>query len=139
MDIDALKQDLLRDEALRTYAYQDSEGYLTIGVGRNIDRRGGKGLTPTECLYLLDNDVKDVIAQLDAAFPWWKQLDPVRQSVLANMCFNLGLSRLRQFKGFLGALQAGNYAAAAAEMEDSLWYKQVGARAARLVDKMKGN
>jgi len=136
MDIDALKQALLRDEALRTYAYQDSMGFWTIGVGRNIDRRG-KGITPAEALYLLDNDIKDVMAQLDAAFPWWKGLDPVRQGALANMCFNLGLGGLRQFKNFLGALENGNYEAAANEMEDSLWYRQVGARAHRLVEMIR--
>ena len=138
MDTEQLKADLLRDEALRTYAYQDSKGLWTIGVGRNIDRRGGKGITPAECLYLLDHDITDVMAQLDAAFPWWKKLDPNRQRALANMTFNMGLGTLKTFKGFLGALELGNYAAAAAEMEDSLWYKQVGARAHRLVELVRG-
>ena len=48
------------------------------------------------------------------------------------MCFNLGIGRLLNFRNFLSALQSGDHKAAAAEMLDSLWAKQVGARAQRL-------
>jgi lysozyme len=136
VDRDALKKQLVVDEGLRLHAYQDSLGYWTIGVGRNIDRRG-PGLTNEEAIYLLDNDISRVCTELDTALPWWKSITPARQTVLANMCFNMGLNTLLQFKNTLGAMERGEWEAAAYGMESSKWYKQVGARAARLVDIMR--
>ena len=135
-DRNALKNQLIIDEALRTHAYVDSVGMVTIGVGRNIDRRG-PGLSTDECMYLLENDIARVARELDAACPWWRQMSDDRQGVLMNMCFNLGIAALLQFHNTLGAMMRGNYDAAAEGMEESKWYKQVGARAARLVDRMR--
>ena len=68
---------------------------------------------------------------------WWLKLDDNRQRVLANMCFNLGYPRLRNFKKFLAALQTGNWEEAAEEMLDSKWAVQVGDRAKRLSKRME--
>ena len=136
MDRDALKKQLIVDEGLRFHAYQDSIGVWTIGVGRNIDRRG-PGITVEEAMYLLDHDIDQVCEELDTHMPWWKNLSSARRAVLANMCFNMGVSRLLQFKNTLGAMERGEWEAAADGMEDSKWYNQVGARAARLVDAMR--
>jgi lysozyme len=59
------------------------------------------------------------------------------QEVLANMCFNLGLTGLLGFRQTLALLQAGRYGEAAAEMLRSAWAGQVGARAERLAQKLK--
>ena len=67
---------------------------------------------------------------------WWKELDDVRQRVLANMAFNLGLPRLSKFVNFLTAVQASDWEKAADEMMDSKWANQVGERAIRLRQKM---
>jgi lysozyme len=68
--------------------------------------------------------------------PWWNELDETRQRVLANMCFNLGCPRLKNFKNFLAALEAGDFETAGEEMMDSKWATQVGSRAVRLQEKM---
>ena len=69
--------------------------------------------------------------------PWWRKLDEVRQRVLANMCFNLGIDKLLGFQNALAAMAKGVYTTAAAEMQDSLWYGQVGQRAVRLCSAME--
>jgi lysozyme len=61
----------------------------------------------------------------------------VRQRVLANMCFNLGISRLKGFVRMLSALRRKDFAAAAREMRSSKWAEQVGARAERLARLME--
>ena len=48
------------------------------------------------------------------------------------MCFNLGITRLKKFKNFLGALSKQDWELAATEMMDSRWATQVGQRAVRL-------
>ena len=132
-----LRMMLLADEGLRLHAYQDSLGYWTIGVGRLIDRRAGGGISNTEALYLLENDINACVRDLVAAFPWFVDLDPVRQVVLVNMRFNLGLTKLRGFKNTLAAIAEGRYATAAHGMRQSLWAKQVKGRATRLAHMME--
>jgi lysozyme len=55
-----LTAQLRYDEGVKEYAYTDSEGYLTIGVGRLIDRTKGGKLSEDEIDYLLDNDIDKV-------------------------------------------------------------------------------
>jgi lysozyme len=85
----------------------------------------------------LDNDVIIVENELDKAFPWWRDMSEIRQRVLADMAFNMGVPRLKGFKNALAAMKEGNYAEAADEMMDSIWAKQVGTRAARLAHMME--
>lgn len=122
---------LTEHEGKRQFAYQDSSESPKwhIGVGRNIDADGGLGLSPEEIDFLLENDIVRSMKELANAFPWYSTLDEVRQDVLVMMAFNLGLPRLRGFNNALAACQAGDYEVCAAEMLDSRWHSQVGARA----------
>jgi lysozyme len=71
------------------------------------------------------------------SFFWFERLSEPRQGVLVNMCFNMGIYRLLEFRRMLGAVQAEAWSTAAEEMKDSDWYKQVGARAERLCEQMR--
>lgn len=133
----ALLNELLRDEGLVTHAYADSLGYLTIGVGRLIDKRKGGGITKEEALFLLANDVDKVVGELDTKLPWWRTLSETRQRVLVNMGFNLGVGGLIGFKNTLEMIRTGRYSEAATAMLRSKWAKQVGARATRLSEMMR--
>lgn len=126
--------ELVRDEGLRLKPYQDSLGILTIGVGRNLRDRG---ITREEAYHLLQNDVADVQGDLDHALPWWRSLDEVRQRVLVNMCFNLGIDRLLGFKQTLAFVQDGRWEEAAQGMLNSAWAGQVRERASRLAEMMR--
>lgn len=125
-----LRKQLIRDEGIRLKPYRCTAGKLTIGVGRNLD---DVGLTEDEALALLDHDIDRCILQLAGAFPWFASLDVVRQRVLVNLCFNLGLPRLSTFVRMLAALERRDFTTAAAELRDSKWYSQVGTRGPRLV------
>lgn len=128
---------LLRHEGFRASAYQDSEGYTTIGVGRMIDHRKNGGITEEEALYLLANDVTKVERALDAALPWWRGVSEVRQRVLLDMAFNLGIDGLMEFRNMLAAVSDARWNDAANAMLDSLWATQTGERAQRLVEMMR--
>jgi lysozyme len=132
-----LRDQLIRDEGDIPHAYQDSLGYWTIGVGRLIDGRKGGGLSKEERMFLLDNDIKAKSAELFERIPWATKLDDARQGVLLNMAFNLGVPGLLKFKNTLAMVHAGEYEAAAKAMLQSLWAKQVGARATRLAEQMR--
>ncbi|MGB0823694.1 MAG: glycoside hydrolase family protein, partial [Alphaproteobacteria bacterium] len=109
-------------------------GRLTIGVGRNLE---DLGITTDEAMFLLANDVERCCAELDLAVPWWRTLDDVRQRVLVNMVFNLGIRRFLGFKKMLRHAAAQAWDLAADEMLDSRWAVQVGMRAKTLSDMMR--
>lgn len=129
----ALRAQLILDEALRLKPYTDTKGQVTIGVGHNLSARG---ISRELALQWLDEDIAETVYDVRRAWPWFDRLDPVRQGVLLNLAFNMGLTVLGKFHRFLDALQAGNYKAAAVEMMDSDWATQVGARATRLATEM---
>lgn len=136
-----LTSDLRRDEGEKLHAYQDSEGYWTIGVGRLIDPRRGGGISKEESAYLLRNDIARVTADLDRALPWWRSLSEARQRVLLNMGFNLGVGSTKKgllsFRNTLAAIERGDYVTAARGMLASKWARQVGVRAERLAQLMR--
>lgn len=128
-----IREQLIRDEGFRLAPYRDTEGLLTIGVGRNLD---GVGLYPDEVEYLLNNDIARAKNDVLTALPWAAGLHEARLGVLVNMRFNMGMRRLLGFRKLLEAAERGDWAAAANEMLDSKWAKQVGDRATRLAEQM---
>lgn len=133
-DMPTLLAELKRDEGVRLKPYTDTVGKLTIGVGRNLS---DVGISDDECTAMLENDISRTAASLDAKLPWWRDLDPVRQRVMLNMCFNMGIAGLMTFVNTLAFIKSGNWSAAANGMLASKWATQVGARAQRLAQMMR--
>jgi lysozyme len=129
-----LKNQLVLHEGLRLKPYRCTAGKLTIGVGRNLEDRG---ISKKEALYLLDNDIEEVSAELSRRLPWFSDLNGPRKAVLIDMAINLGIDGLFKFKRTLAAVARGDYAEAAREMKDSQWYRQVKSRGVRLVAQMR--
>ena len=120
-------QDLIRrHDGLKLKPYKDSVGKLTIGYGRNLDDRG---INLDEAEFLLDNDINAVFSGLTSKIPSFGSLDNVRQAVLMDMGYNLGLLGLLGFTKMLAAVEKRDFETAAAEMLNSTWAKQVGDRA----------
>ena len=124
---------LARDEGCRLKPYRDTKGILTIGVGRNIEQLG---ITIEEAHYLLSNDVTRVDRELTVNLPWFASMDGVRQAVLVNMCFNVGITKLLTFKKMLAAMEVGDWEVAAEEMLNSKYAVDVGDRAKRLATQL---
>lgn len=134
MDRVKLGAQLRVDEGVKPKLYQDTKGKWTGGIGRNFSDRA---MSPRLMQFMLDEDIDLVVADLDRNIPWWSGLNDARQNVLLNMCFNMGWTKLSEFKKTLAAMELGNWPVAAAEMLDSAWSKQVGDRAQRLAKVMR--
>ena len=148
-----LKQ-LLKSEGLRLEVYQDTLGIDTIGVGRNLEDRGitkeeldaldipnietvyQHGITESDAMFLLENDVQIVEEELLKAHPCIAELDAVRQLVLVDMAFNMGVPRLCKFKKMWAGVHEGDFRTAAKEMLDSRWAIQVKSRSHKLAHAM---
>lgn len=125
---ETLEQMIERHEGCRFTPYPDSLGILTIGIGHNLN----KPLSRAAVEQIQRDDIKDARNDCLHAFPWFAELDEPRQKAVIDMCFNLGLSRLKQFTKFLSAMSMGEYEEAAKEMLNSRWAEQVKGRATEL-------
>lgn len=146
--IDALRAQLKRHEGFSAKVYKDTLGVRTVGYGRNLDQRGlsrsevimileRTGVTKQEAEVLLNNDIAQALRDCEAHLLWWNILDEVRKLVIADMAFNLGISRLMGFSRMLTACAKHDWTTAAAEMRNSLWARQVKTRADRLSHMME--
>jgi len=119
-----------KHEGFRSRPYRCPAGKLTIGYGRNLD---DKGISEAEALFLLHHDVED--AYVDAFHACYKhgvEFETLPESVkvaLMDMAFNLGRTKLMQFKKMFAALREKKWELAAKEAIDSKWARQVGKRA----------
>jgi lysozyme len=127
--LNRLADQLAKHEGVKRFAYKCPAGKWTIGIGRNIDEDGGLGLSDAEIYTLLTNDIRRTEEELSNSFRFFDDLDRVRKDAMINICFNLGLTRLRSFREALRAMEAKDYPKAAIEFLDSLWASQVGQRA----------
>lgn len=134
VNLEKAKKQLILHESEELKLYKDTVGKYTIGIGRNLSDRG---ITKEESEFLFTTDYNLVIKELDRNLSWWKNLDEVRQRVLFDMCFNLGVTKLLAFKNTLEAIRTGRYDDAAEGMLNSLWAKQVKGRAIRLAKMMR--
>lgn len=136
---DRLKAMLKEHEGVRSFAYQCTAGYWTIGVGRNVDENGGMGLSDDEIDYLLENDIARCEKELTERYQWFTKLSGARRDAIISIFFNLGATRFREFKKALAAMALQDYQRAATEFLDSRWAKQVKGRAIKLSDMITTN
>lgn len=128
-----LRKELERDEGRRNRMYRDSVGVATIGIGWNLE---ANVLPNTIVDALLTISIDQASIDVRAVIPSFRELHPVRQRAMTNMVFNLGRTRLGLFKRMLKAIEREDWKAAAKEMLDSKWARQVGVRAVRLAHMM---
>jgi lysozyme len=134
VSLSLLQKQLVLHEGVRLKPYRCTAGRLTIGIGRNLD---DVGISQDEALLLLRNDIARALSAVRTELPWFDRLDNIRQRVLVDMCFNLGIDGLLAFKQTLAAIAGGDYDRAATEMLNSRWAAQVGERARRLARMMR--
>jgi len=125
---------LILHEGMKRKPYTDTQGHLTIGVGRNLD---SMGLSDDEVYYLLRNDIRRCENELADTFDWFAGLNKIRKEAMINICFNVGITSLRRFSRALAAMSVGDYSLASTEFLDSHWASQVGRRAITLTNMIR--
>ena len=132
--MEKLLQQLKQDEGFRNVAYQDSEGFLTIGYGHLLS----EPITERVATQILQDDVNTVIRDFaELPYLFRRNLNEDRRRIILNMLFNLGLAKFLKFKKMIQAIIDEDFEKAALEMLDSKWAKQVKGRAIRLAEIMK--
>tara|TARA_Y100000114_G_scaffold87056_1_gene80503 strand:- start:5270 stop:5710 length:441 start_codon:yes stop_codon:yes gene_type:complete len=144
MDIEKLRKQLIIDEGQVNEIYNDHLGYATFGIGHLVlegDPEHGLAVgTPVSedrVIECFDKDVQTVIEDCKKLHDGWDGYPEEVKQIVANMMFNMGLTRLSKFKKHNAALQCGDWKEAAVEGRDSRWYKQVTNRAERLMSRLE--
>ena len=144
MDINACKAQIKRHEGEVLEIYLDTLGYKTLGIGHLCQPQdpeynwevGTPVSQEVVDMYFEDDFTKhlqEAIHVFGGELEFYNLPEPI-QMVLVNMCFNLGGSRLSNFKNMLSACRQHNWQEMANQMEDSKWYGQVGVRSRELKD-----
>ena len=144
MDLIKLRKQLEIDEGVKYEIYKDHLGYPTFGIGHLVTDSDpefgydvGTPVSEQRVEEAFDIDVQVVLRECDKLYPDFDNLPEEVQQIIANMMFNLGRPRLSKFKGMKKGVDEKNWNTAADEMVDSRWYRQVGKRAERLVERMR--
>ena len=144
MNLERLREQLEIDEGVKYEVYKDHLGYATFGIGHLITARDpengwsvGTDVDEYRVKEAFEDDVQGVISDCEKLYVQWEHLPEEAQQVIANMMFNMGRPRLSKFKGMKRGVDARDWNAAADEMVDSRWYRQVTNRADRLVARIR--
>jgi len=163
MFIDKLIEKLKMEEGIKYKAYKCTAGYLTIGVGRNLEtnpfsmsevnslnKEQMKAyytndwddfmLTDENIDTLLMNDIRKIDIQYRTIFGL-NMLSESAMLVVYDMIFQLGLNGFKKFKKTISYLRDERYFDAGNEIMDSQYAKQTPNRAKRnkeLLQQIKG-
>ncbi len=144
MNLRKLRAQLAIDEGIKYEVYNDHLGYATFGIGHLVlesdpeyGQEVGTPVNESRVIDVFEQDMQSVLRDCNILYEDFDDLAEEAQQVLANMMFNMGRTRLSKFKGMKRGVDARDWNAAADEMVDSSWYKQVTNRADRLVARIR--
>ena len=125
-----LEQRIKLHEGCRTKPYKCSEGFLTVGYGRNMD---AIPFNKAEIDLMFKYDLERARKGAETIYVY-EFLNEARQGVLIEMVFQLGVNGVYKFKNFLSAALQRKWTVAANEMVDSKWHIQTRKRCEMLAD-----
>ena len=97
----------------------------------------GTPVSESRVVEAFEQDCENVLRDCHILYEDFDDLPEEAQQVIANMMFNMGRPRLSKFKGMKRGVDSRDWNAAADEMVDSAWYRQVTNRADRLVERIR--
>ena len=144
MNLEQFREQLEIDEGVKYEVYNDHLGYATFGVGHLVLESDpeygdpiGAPVSESRVIEAFEQDCENVLRDCHILYEDFDDLPEEAQQVIANMMFNMGRPRLSKFKGMKRGVDSRDWNAAADEMVDSAWYRQVTNRANRLVDRIR--
>jgi len=110
---DNIKEMLIKNEGLVLQVYRCKNNFLSLGVGRNLD---ANGISEDEAMYLLENDIKRVVANLDKNWKVWRSFEPLAQEVCIDCTFQMGITGFMKFRRTRALMEMGCWLEASEEI-----------------------
>lgn len=134
--VETLEERIQRHEGFCAVPKLDVAPMYVIGFGHDITKIGcdnyPNGITYAQAEALLESDLAIVKQNCAQEFPWILGLDEIRQEVIWEMAFQLGVGGVAQFKDMIAAIRQQDWDAAAQAMLDSVWHKETPGRCEEL-------
>ena len=106
MDTKILRKQLEQDEGIVYEVYNDHLGYATFGIGHLVTESDlengspvGTPVSEERCYEVFEQDVQIVLGDCEKLYSDFYELPEEAQLIIANMMFNMGLTRLSKFRG----------------------------------------
>ena len=136
--IDQLRALLEQDEGIMHSIYLDHLDKPTTGIGhliKNTDAEFGQPVgtivSADRVTELFNQDVTTCISDCRHLIFDFNGMPVTAQITAASLSYQLGVNRYGKFKKHLSAMDAGDWAGAAAELRDSKLYRQTPERTER--------
>jgi len=140
LNMAALKCQLTIHEGKKSRVYLDSLGNPTGGIGHLIkptERSSfpvGTAIAESQIDAWYSADVAEAVSGAKDIFgSIWSDLSDIRKRALVDLVFNLGKSKLQTFVRFISAMKIKNFDQAGRDLQDSIWYTQVGRRGPNII------
>lgn len=134
MNLDKVVEQLKRDEGFSPQSFWDNDQW-TYGYGTKASGPG-KFISKEDAASALTERTKAAIDDFHVVFAGCVMTEG-REHALVNMLFNLGMTKIRKFKNMCAGVRENDWEKAADSAMASLWYKQVGKRAERIVRELR--
>lgn len=128
-------------EGVKYTSYIDSVGLPTGGIGHLL-RQNEISLYPVptpiseeqvSTWFQQDAQISIIGAQRLLGIDVWGDLSDVRKRACADLCYNLGETKLSKFVKFISAMKSGKYNIAGESLRNSKWFTQVGRRGPNII------
>lgn len=139
----AAREMIARHEGRRNRPYKDSRGLWTVGIGHligngtSLPAEMNREFSDAEIDQMFSEDYKHH-AEAAAKIPGYDKINDQGKLALIDLTFNMGPVWYKKWPNFTKAMAEGNYEQAAASLQQSAWYGQVGRRAPEIVALIKG-
>lgn len=137
--MDNIRDLLILDEGISGTCYKCTSEKWTFAIGRNLEANPLKG---EEFKFLLDNDKLEMKIDYSGAmylldksleilvikfrrYTFYKNLDEVRQAVLIDMAYSMGLFGVLKFSKMIIAIKLNHWETAQEELEDSVFHRNL--------------
>ncbi len=143
-----IRDRLKKVEGVSKKKYQCPSGHWTIGVGHNIDVNGlhediqvylrdhGE-ITDEMVESLLTNDIAVAQAACLRLYPDFNNFSLRVRDALLDFVFNVGEGTAKKFVKANQAINSKDWRKAAEELQNSVWFKQVGIRALDIINAIR--
>jgi lysozyme len=137
---ESLKEEIKLHEGYRNKVYLDHLSNRTVGYGHlclDIEQwDDNKEYTKEELDLVFEKDFDIALNDANKILEG-KPVNNVAREVIIELVFNIGMPRTKKFVKMLSALDKEDYGEASFQLLDSLYAKQVPARAGKLAGKMR--
>ena len=130
-----LIEEIKREEGFVPVVYLDGRGKKTIGYGTLLE----DGISEAEAEMLLRHRLVLMAEELERSGVGeaYSNLKPGAKRAVLNMAYNMGVPSLLGFEKMWAALAEDDYARAAEEALDSVYARELPARAGRVAERMR--